>query len=285
MKSLQKRMGEDTMIHETFNKQNVFLPLQPNLELFAEHYVEKKERIPFHNIDVLFYQFQLSESGNEYFTAIPDGCIDIMFCCDSVRPLAQIYGSVNQSKHIFVKRGVHYFGVRLPAGCTVITKAIRIKEITDHDYLLTDILHKVGKHLQEQIAMATSFEERKQILLVSLDAIINVDHVYDEVVGYTLQRIYHSNGQFSLQKISDAIGYSDRYLRKQFEDHIGLSPKQYSKIVRFQKSLAMLQKSFSIDEIIFKNGYYDQAHMIKDFKYLCRSTPKQLTKLLTARQA
>lgn len=285
MKNFQKRMGEGTMIHEAFNKQNVFLPLQPNLELFAEHYVEKKERIPSHNINVLFYQFKLNESGNEYFTAIPDGCIDIIFCCDSVRPLAQIYGSVNQSKHIFVKRGVQYFGVRFPAGCTLITKAIRIKEITDHDFLLTDILHKVGKPLQEQISMATSFEARKQILLVSLGAIINADHVYDEIVGYTLQRIYHSDGQFSLQEISESIGYSDRYLRKQFEEHIGFSPKQYSKIVRFQKSLAMLQKSFSIDEIIYRNGYYDQAHMIKDFKYFCRSTPKQLTKLLTVRKA
>ena len=68
--------------------------------------------------------------------------------------------------------------------------------------------------------------------------------------------------------------------RKQFErsfsDIIGSSPKQFLKIIRFQN--AIFQKSkhpeLNLTELAHKCGYYDQAHMINDFKTLSGFTPR-----------
>ncbi|RJS63861.1 hypothetical protein CJ485_03605 [Priestia filamentosa] len=51
---------------------------------------------------------------------------------------------------------------------------------------------------------------------------------------------------------------------KQFEQDIGISPKLFSQIVRFQCSLSMFMndKNYSICDIIEESGYYDQAHLM-----------------------
>jgi AraC-like DNA-binding protein len=69
--------------------------------------------------------------------------------------------------------------------------------------------------------------------------------------------------------------------RKQFErifsEHIGISPKQYLKIIRFQFAIFQKQQNANMNllDVSFKSGYYDQSHFINDFKSLSGLTPKQ----------
>ena len=70
----------------------------------------------------------------------------------------------------------------------------------------------------------------------------------------------------NLQKICLHLGFSDRYLRRIFAEHVGLSPKTYLSIMRFQQSLALLEANESYTAIAFKCGYFDQAHFNKEFK-------------------
>lgn len=81
-----------------------------------------------------------------------------------------------------------------------------------------------------------------------------------------------------MTELANETGYSTRYLRKQFEDHIGISPKLFSQIVRFQSSLNMLLKnaSCSVIDVSNENGYYDQAHLINEFKNFGYDTPYKL---------
>jgi AraC-like DNA-binding protein len=78
---------------------------------------------------------------------------------------------------------------------------------------------------------------------------------------------------FDLQKVCLHLGFSDRYLRRIFSEHVGLSPKTYLNIMRFQHSLALLEAKESYTAIAFKCGYFDQAHFNKEFKNYTGATP------------
>lgn len=76
-----------------------------------------------------------------------------------------------------------------------------------------------------------------------------------------------------LQKICLHLGFSDRYFRRIFNEHVGLSPKTYLSIMRFQHSLALLEANESYTAIAFMCGYFDQAHFNKEFKNYTGVTP------------
>ena len=65
-------------------------------------------------------------------------------------------------------------------------------------------------------------------------------------------------------------------MERKFMMVIGMSPKQLSRVVRLQATLKMLeQKQFtSLTSLAYENGYYDQAHFIKDFKEFTGHSPK-----------
>ncbi len=71
--------------------------------------------------------------------------------------------------------------------------------------------------------------------------------------------------------------------KKQFERefylHVGMKPKEYSRIVRFQKTLKHMQHiqgQINQADLAYTNGYADQSHMIREFKNLCGYTPLSL---------
>jgi transcriptional regulator GlxA family with amidase domain len=68
-----------------------------------------------------------------------------------------------------------------------------------------------------------------------------------------------------------------RQLERKFSSAIGLSPKQLSKVIRLQTTLKALyqEKSSTLTSVAYENGYYDQAHFIKDFREFTGVSPKE----------
>lgn len=63
-----------------------------------------------------------------------------------------------------------------------------------------------------------------------------------------------------------------------FREYVGMNPKEYGRIVRFQRALRMMQLgSRDYVGIAYANGYSDQSHFIRDFRQFSGMTPKQLT--------
>jgi AraC-like DNA-binding protein len=61
---------------------------------------------------------------------------------------------------------------------------------------------------------------------------------------------------------------------------VGVSPKQYLKIMRFQKAISAIENNVSIQwsQIALESGYFDQAHFIHDFKHFSGFTPNEYIK-------
>ena len=107
------------------------------------------------------------------------------------------------------------------------------------------------------------------------------------IESYMRKRIYESKGNIPIGELAAETGYSECYIRRVFEEVHGISPKVFEKIVRFQNMLDRMDKeSFrGIGDIALESGYYDQSHMIKDFKNYTGMTPEHYQKLLNESKA
>jgi AraC-like DNA-binding protein len=79
------------------------------------------------------------------------------------------------------------------------------------------------------------------------------------------------------------LGVSERHLRRLFRDAVGLSPKAFAKLARFQRALRAAREDnrASWASIAAAPGYYDQAHLIADFRGISGATPRALLSELT----
>ena len=72
------------------------------------------------------------------------------------------------------------------------------------------------------------------------------------------------------------MGYSQKHLIKIFKDHVGLTPKSFLKVVRFQRAVQDIEKRGRINwsAVALDAGYFDQSHFIADFRAFSGYTPE-----------
>lgn len=78
----------------------------------------------------------------------------------------------------------------------------------------------------------------------------------------------------SIAEVARGLGVSERHLRRTFHATVGIGPKRYARIVRFQRALALGRGSRRTwTDVAREVGYFDQAHLIADFRDLAAASP------------
>jgi AraC-like DNA-binding protein len=79
-----------------------------------------------------------------------------------------------------------------------------------------------------------------------------------------------------VRAVADDLGVSERHLRRVFRDSVGMSPKEFTKLTRFQRALSAAREGThaSWASIATLAGYYDQAHLIAEFRAIAGVTPR-----------
>ncbi|EIJ82044.1 helix-turn-helix domain-containing protein [Bacillus methanolicus PB1] len=258
-----------------------YFPFQPEIQKNTYSYKELKPAGFWYSQDIaLFYQFKTVNSSPTTLSLIPDGCFDILFCCHPTLSSAFLWTSpFHRKKQPEFHRDCEYFGVRFFPEQSIIKLNYPMSELLDRKIPLFEVMNG-DKSIIELIASGKSFSERiEQFEKFLIKARFNMGKDQN-MVGYAIQKIYSSGGMLNISELSDSIGYSQQYIRKKFEEYIGFSPKQFCQVVKFQNSLDMFLERDRSDilDIIYDNGYYDQAHFIKEFKKFTHLTPKQYKK-------
>jgi AraC-like DNA-binding protein len=77
--------------------------------------------------------------------------------------------------------------------------------------------------------------------------------------------------------VIDQIGFSSRHFNQLFRNQVGLTPKMFCRIQRLQQVLCLLAGKTKVDwlDIVFTCGYFDQAHLIHDFRAFADCTPTE----------
>jgi AraC-like DNA-binding protein len=154
---------------------------------------------------------------------------------------------------------------------------IPIEEMENTAIPLEKVFGKDGKEIGEKILEANSTFERINLIEAFLLKRVTDKKTIDKVVKSTIETIMNTNGQFSINELSQQNNINRRQLARKFSSTIGLSPKQLSKTIRIQATLKKLlsNKVTSLTDLAYENKYFDQAHFIKDFKEFTGLTPKE----------
>ena len=97
------------------------------------------------------------------------------------------------------------------------------------------------------------------------------------------EQIYLSQGNISMTQLAEETGYSECYIRRIFKQIHGISPKNFERFVRFQNMLRTMNAAkgtIRLDELAQKCGYYDESHMMKDFKNFAGMTPQNYDRMI-----
>jgi AraC-like DNA-binding protein len=149
--------------------------------------------------------------------------------------------------------------------------------VVDGQLVMTDEILTIRDKILESKDSTQMFERAESHLLDVFGTRL-VPHPY---IAYAVGRIVQQPGALTMEALAKKVGYSGKHLVKLFRDHVGLTPKTFLRIIRFQQAIADMESHRNMDwsSIAHDSGYYDQAHFINDFRHFSGFTPQEYASL------
>jgi AraC-like DNA-binding protein len=148
--------------------------------------------------------------------------------------------------------------------------------VVDADLLWGNDFAFLREYLQEIKEIALKFAAVERFLLKHFQSRLTLN----PAVEYALAEIISRPDQINLARVSQDIGYSQKHFIGMFKRQVGIAPKAYLKIIRFQKAITEIEQRLEVSwtDISQDCGFYDQAHFINDFKFFSGFTPEEYTR-------
>jgi AraC-like DNA-binding protein len=217
---------------------------------------------------------------------LPDGCAHFVINLSENRirlyerieshKLTTIGGSIfcgpRSSPYAFMPAAASVIGVLFRPGGVFRLLSAPTEEFMDTQVPLEFIIG--GDELREQlIAAATpasAFLVLENFLLDQLQRSLSIHRA----VRYAVNE-FEQDAFLSVAAVLEKIGLSERRFSRIFSEQVGLTPKLFQRVRRFQRTMASLPSHGEVDwaGTATANGYYDQAHLINDFRSFSSVTP------------
>lgn len=132
-------------------------------------------------------------------------------------------------------------------------------------------------HTNEQLYHAKSYSEMISIAEGFLVHLIKGSKKTQHPVDFISKKMMLQDDNFYLDKFIKDACLSHRQFDRKFKERIGIPPKQFLQIIRFDKAFRMKNRYPQKDwlSIAVHCGYYDYQHMVKDYKEFTHYTPTQ----------
>lgn len=233
----------------------------------------------------------LSGSGAEMAPqpVLPDGCTELII--HRARPFwRHLAGGVSerQSRRLFVGQMLSPVVLTPDADADII--AFRFEPFGAHALIGTpqaetaDQILEIDALGEPWLARATAAAECadsiadavqviERALLARLDRNDRRRASADLRVVSATQALIVSGGRLSIEQTARRAGTSARQLERLFQDHVGTTPKRFARVIRFQTAANHILYGGPAEDL----GFFDQAHMIKEFVTFAGTTPGQFT--------
>ena len=207
------------------------------------------------------------------YLALPDGSVDLVIEFNDTDAKSQLYGTTTKPCNISILPQKHYIGIRFHPGQSRHFINLSSKELTDANESSEGILNFSLDGFTEQLP----FEQ----IVLRLDSLLE-DHLshqqpeqgrIDDVIAI----IKSSQGLVRIDEVATLYGKSRRQFERIFLDTVGVSPKFFSLITRFQNASVLVAQlsNTTLANIATDAGYSDQSHMNHDFKRMTGVSPMQ----------
>lgn len=229
-------------------------------------------------------------NGKEHIQrVVPNGLIELMIYMDDIPK------SLDENRHfsenIFLsgqKKG--FYDIAVTGKLSLFTISfhpygarlffdVPSNEFFDQNIPLKYLLKGKVAEVEYKLRKTVTFKEKISVIEKFL-----INQLRNSTKEYETNRIIKSvalinksKGLIDIEALSSSACLSRKQYERTFAEYVGSSPKQFLRTIRFQSTLLEKQRNKSIDltELAYMCGYYDQSHMINDYKLLSGKTPSQ----------
>jgi AraC-like DNA-binding protein len=195
------------------------------------------------------------EGSSGSMRILPDGCADVVF----EREGAFVVGAMTRPLRIDAAETVGAFGVRFKPGRAAIALRTPLTLLTDARVPLRDVTKAFPS-----IDRLDNVEDALRVILA--------DAKIDPRVDAAVEAIIRSGGRAPIESVAEASGVSRQHLARAFAHHVGVTPKTFARVMRFRRAIELGKRQQWAD-VAAELGYFDQSHLIADFREFAGETP------------
>jgi AraC-like DNA-binding protein len=221
---------------------------------------------------------------------LPDGCMTIAFNLGEQRSAPRAFQEAGRSavaggevicgtRSSFMVADtanmVTTFGIQFRPGGAFPFLPMPASELNEQCVPLADVFGSSVASLRERLLECAipqqKFAAAEQWLLGQRAARVEKH----PAVEYATAEFLRSAIAQPLSSVLDRIGYSQRHFNQLFAEEVGLTPKRFLRVRRFQRVIRLVGEAPSVDwaGLALRCGYYDQSHFVHDFRGFCGLTP------------
>jgi len=177
------------------------------------------------------------------------------------------------TRHSGIQEGV---GVHLNALGVSRLLGVAGAELANRCVVLDEVLGHGAETLMDQLSSVATPSRRVALVEATLVERLGAAPILSPEVVW----VWGTLCSQPLARIADLaaeVGWSRTRLASRFSEQIGISPKRFARVVRFEGARRLLAEgSSSLAEVATRSGYYDQAHLSRDISALAGCTPAEL---------
>jgi AraC-like DNA-binding protein len=235
---------------------------------------------------VLLYREQVPEGCEIVERVIPDGALRLVCelgessgTASLPREPLRVIGASAAPAMVRLTGRLHGLSLTLRPGAALSLFGVPAGELAESTVPL-DLLWGSRKHRQLLDALADADGDAARLAVLGralLDSARPADA--SAAAARAWQALIARDGRMSVREVARQAAMSERRLQQIFQSHVGLSPRTWRRMARLHGCIRRLRGSRTPwTDLAADLGYYDQAHMIRDFKDLCGCTPGEFVR-------
>jgi AraC-like DNA-binding protein len=194
-------------------------------------------------------------------------------------------GAGQSARRKSLRRGQRSVMVRLRLGACERVLGVAAPELTSRIIALEELWGRAdAARLLERLAEASDTLAAARILKNAILARAPSDAAVGAPASLALEAARRLAAQpgGSVSAVADELAVSERHLRRLFQVTLGVGPKAYAKLARFHRALraARAPQPAGWASIAASSGYFDQAHLIAEFRTIAGVPPRELLREL-----
>jgi AraC-like DNA-binding protein len=206
---------------------------------------------------------------------LPDASVQIVIDLRDSRPAAGIVGPSSRPLALTTESQFSVIGVQFRPGGAPAVLGSAVRGTLDENIALCDIWGGPAGEIQERLHDAASPEVRLDLLDKFLGANLRDDLAPPPAVALAVRKLQRNGNAGVVSRLVEHVGLTPGRFMQQFEDAVGLKPKLFQRLHRFQRAVRLMHDGWeaSMTGIALRAGYFDQAHFSHDFGSFAEMTP------------
>lgn len=186
---------------------------------------------------------------------------------------------------LIVDTRARVMGVHFKPGGAFCFLGIPATEIADTHVDLESLWGRSAQDAREQLCGSAAPAKCFRVLERALVARLKNSAEEHRAVRAALEVFQRDAGDVKIRDLAAHLGLSQRRFIQVFSHQVGVTPKVFARVRRFQRALDRARSSVAPDwaDIAAAGGYFDQSHLIHDFQRLCGLSPTECHRQLRER--